>query len=206
MRLLGGLPRAWSHVFDERDDGVACRRCGAVDVACKVWVFVEQPDGVEADAKRNRCPDGALQFLVQFRETLLHLPGRPHRSQRVVLVRYRDAEDGDNGVADELLHRSVVALDRRAHRVEVAEHHIADRLGVDALPHRGRARHVAEEQRGELAPLSDGRGERGATAVAEASAASVLGAAGCAAQHVDRLRRTRHEHTTNTPVLHEGQS
>ena len=39
-----------------------------------------------------------------------------HRALRVVLVDVRHAEDGDHGVADELLDRAAVALDDAAAR------------------------------------------------------------------------------------------
>ena len=57
---------------------------------------------------------------AQLGQGLPQLDGSPHRSQRVVLVHERNAEDSHDGVADELLHRAAVMLDDRLHALEVA--------------------------------------------------------------------------------------
>ena len=49
-----------------------------------------------------------------------NLHRRPHRAQCVVLVQHGHAEDGHDGVADELLHGASVALDDCLHALEVA--------------------------------------------------------------------------------------
>src|SRR5439155_1427491 len=67
------------------------------------------------------------------------------RPQGVVFVHDRHAEDRHHRVADELLHRSAVPLDHVRHRLEVAGHHAAQRLRVEALAERSRAGDVAEE-------------------------------------------------------------
>ncbi len=68
--------------------------------------------------------EASLEVVVQALQPIAHLRGRTERTQRVVLVRDRHPEHGEHGVADELLHRAAVPLDRRAHGVEVAEHQI----------------------------------------------------------------------------------
>jgi class 3 adenylate cyclase len=75
-------------------------------------------------------PVEPLELLVQRREPLTHLDGRPHRPQRVVLVQLRDAKDRHHRIADELLHRSTVPLEDALHLVEVPAHHAPERLGV----------------------------------------------------------------------------
>ncbi len=118
---------------------------------------------IEADAKRDPRAEALLELGVQPREALLHLPGCPHRPQSVVLVCDGDAEYGHHGVSDELLDRPAMPLDGAPHLVEVAEHEISDGLGIDALPHGGRPRHVAEEEGGQLPALRRLGPERGGT-------------------------------------------
>jgi hypothetical protein len=77
------------------------------------------------------------------------------------------AEDGHDGVADELLHGAAVPLEDRAHRVEVALQELPQRLGIERPPERGRAFDVREDDGDDLAhargflhwlaPLSAGR-------------------------------------------------
>ena len=69
--------------------------------------------GVDADARLH----------AERRQRVAHLRGGAHRAQRVVLVQHRNAEHGHHRVADELLHRSAVALDDRPHPLEVAREH-----------------------------------------------------------------------------------
>jgi hypothetical protein len=121
---------------------------------------------VQADAEGDRRAEAAAQILVQGSKASLHLERGPAGSEGVVLVRLGNAEDGDNGVTNELFHRAAVAFKRATHLVEVREHELPNRLGVGALAHRGRAGHVAEEKRGELTPLGGGGGEGGATEAA----------------------------------------
>ena len=125
--------------------------------------------GVDADPQSDPRPEALLEILVQGAEPRLHLERGTARAQRIVLVRLRDAEDGEDGVADELLHRAAVTFERASHLVEVGEHQAADRLGVEALAHRGRARQVAEDERRELPTLRRGGCESGPAVHAEAS-------------------------------------
>ena len=141
--------------------------------------------GVDADAALDPDAPVALQLLVQLDERGAHVGRRADGAQGVVLVHDRDAEHGHDGVADELLDGAAVALDRLAHRVEVAGHDAPGRLGVEALAHRGRAGHVAEQHGDRLAHLA-GRGslgELGAAATAEAEALRVVLTAARADRH-----------------------
>ena len=124
--------------------------------------------GAGVDADPNVDVDRVPQLL-----------GRAHRPQRVVLAHDRDAEDGHHRIADELLERPAVPLDRHPRHVEVARHHRPQRLRVEPLPEGGRPGDVAEEDGDGLPLLSRLRrsGERRAAGVAEARTLPVLGAA-----------------------------
>ena len=76
------------------------------------------------------------------------------RTLGVVLVRDRDAPDGHDGVADELLDRAAVALHTLTAEVVVAGQQLAGVLGVARLRDAREADEVAEEHRDE-APLGD---------------------------------------------------
>ena len=112
--------------------------------------------GVHADPCRERDAVLALELLVEELERHAHVGGGAHRSERVVLVHERDPEHCHHRVADELLDGSPMAFDRGLHLVEVARHHPAERLGVEPLTERRRARHVAEDDRDGLALLAGG--------------------------------------------------
>ena len=117
--------------------------------------------------------------------------GRPqldrgaNRPERVVLVRLRDAEDRHHGVADELLDRAAVPLEDRPRILEVAAHRRPHGLGVEALPERGRARQVAEDDRDGLPDLAGRFGllERRSAGAAEPEPLWIFLAAACASPH-----------------------
>ena len=112
---------------------------------------------VHAGAVGEADAPGALELLVQLLERSLH-PGRgAYRAHGVVLVEHREAEDGHHGVADELLDHAAVPLELGAHRVEVARHHLAQRLRVEPLAHARRALEVGEDDRHDLPHLLWGR-------------------------------------------------
>src|SRR5690606_20676354 len=68
----------------------------------------------------------------------------------------RGAPDRHDRIADELLHRPAVPLDRVAGDVEVAGQELAGGLGVAVLGQGGEADEVGEED-GDQPPLGDGR-------------------------------------------------
>ena len=109
--------------------------------------------GVHADPAGEPNAVVALELVVEVLERREHVDGGADRSERVVLVQPRDAERGHHRVPDELLDRAPVAFDRGAHRLEVAGHDLAHRLGVELLAELGRARHVAEQDGDGLADL-----------------------------------------------------
>ena len=128
--------------------------------------------GVDADPRRE----------AERRDRLPHLPGRAHGPQGVVLVRNRYAKHGHDCVADELLHRAAVALEDHPHLLVVRAHGRPQRLRVDAIAERRRAAQVAEQDRDDLADLTESLGgrQRRPAAAAEAEAVRVLATAGCA--------------------------
>src|SRR5439155_12419680 len=118
--------------------------------------------------------------------------GGTHSSQRIVLANDRNAEDGHDGVADELLDRAAVPLDRLLRGLEVTGHHAPEALAVDLLPERGRAGDVAEEDRHGLPRLPRCLGEEGRPArVAEAGLLPVLRTADRTRGHDTSLGRVR---------------
>ena len=104
-----------------------------------------------------------------------------------------EPEDGHHGVADELLDHAAVALELVAHRVEVARHHLAQRLRVERLAEARRPLEVGEDDRHDLARLlRRGRvGELRAAGEAEPRDVGVLGAAARAGLHAASLRTGR---------------
>ncbi len=112
--------------------------------------------GVHADPHLDRDATVALELLVQRGEPFAHVDRRARGPQRVVLVELRDPEHGHHRVADVLLDRPTVALDRPAHRVEVARLHVAERLRIESLAERRRAGDIAEDDRDRLADLAGG--------------------------------------------------
>ena len=73
------------------------------------------------------------------------------RALGVVLGRGRGSPDGHDRVADELLHRSAVALDHAARGLEVLGEELPRVLGVATLGGRGETYEVEEEERDQAA-------------------------------------------------------
>ena len=84
---------------------------------------------VHARAKRE-CD---RQLVAECRQPLADLRHGPDGTQRIVLVRDRDAEHRHRRVADELLHGAAVPLHDQADLLEVASHRPAHRLGIEPL-------------------------------------------------------------------------
>ena len=142
-------------------------------------------------SKRPAEPDVLAQLCVQALEPGAQLIRSTHGAQGVVFVHDGDAEDSHHRVADELLHRTAVALEDLARHAEIALHHATEGLGVEALAERRRSGHVAEQDRDDLPKLPDfGRlDERRPARVAEPSAGSILMAARRAGRHVPSVGR-----------------
>jgi len=144
--------------------------------------------GVHADAHGQVQ---AWALLVQLGHGIEDAQGGTDAAFGVVLVRDRRAEDGHDGVADELLDRAAEALDLPAQSRVVRVQKVAHVLRVGALGTRGEADEVAEEDRDDLALLHLGRrlrGQRRRTVQAEPGSLRVLLAAGRAGEHPRSLR------------------
>ena len=112
--------------------------------------------------------------------------GRTDGALRVVLVRDRRAEQGHDGVPDELLHRPAVALELVAEVLPVRRQQRAHVLRVHPLGARREADEVGEEDGDDLALLAPQLwrgGKRTPAAVAEARVRRVLAPAGSARHH-----------------------
>ena len=99
--------------------------------------------GVDADPRLDRDAVVALEIAVQHGQPLTHLVRRKNRAERVVLVEHGHAENGHDGVSDELLDRSSVSFENGLHLVEVAAHHTAERFRVELFAERCRPRDSA---------------------------------------------------------------
>ena len=154
-----------------RDEPLPARRIAGHDLT-----GVDACPAGEPDAPRE------VELVVQAGERSLHAGRCAHGAQGIVLVQDRQAEDRHDRVADVLLDRAAVGLELGPHRVEVAGHQLAQRLGVEPLAEVGRAPQIGEDDRDGLADLprwrrSFGRRERGAAVAAEAEAGRILLAA-----------------------------
>jgi hypothetical protein len=100
-------------------------------------------------------PDPQLEMhvtvAVELGDALVHGDGGAHRSQCVVLVRDRHAEDGHDLVADELLHGPAVTLDHRRGALEEPQHQVTQRLRVESARELRERDEVAEEDGDRLA-------------------------------------------------------
>ena len=145
---------------------------------------------VDARAVRELHAVDALQVVVERLERRLHPRGRADRAKRVVLVEPRQPEDGHHCVADELLDHATVPFELAAHRVEVARHHLAERLGVERLAEARRALQIREDDRHDLSRLlrRPRLGELRAAREAEPRNVRVLGAARRTDLHAASLR------------------
>jgi hypothetical protein len=82
----------------------------------------EHVAGVDADADLDRDAEAAIKVLVELYKGGAHPGSCPHGTNRIVLVRHRNAEERHHRVADELVNSAAVALDRRPHRLVVPGH------------------------------------------------------------------------------------
>ncbi len=101
-------------------------------------------------------PRSRSSSLFSAASAVAHVRRGARRPERVVLVQHRDAEHRHDRVADVLLDRPAVSLDRGPHRVEVPRLHVPHGLGIELLAQRGRAGHVAEHDGDGLADLAGG--------------------------------------------------
>ena len=110
--------------------------------------------GVDTDPQLQRRSEVAHQPFVQLGQAIAQFGRRPHGPQRVVLVQDGNAEHRHHRVTDELLDRPSVTFHGDARQVEIPGHDCPQRLRVEPLAERGRARHVTEQHRHRLALLA----------------------------------------------------
>ena len=114
---------------------------------CQILPFADEHEAcVHAGAK----PQLHTDLLCERGQARPDLGGGPHRTQRVFLMHPRNPEHRHHRVADELRDGSAVALDDRPQLFDISAHHPEQRLRVELLAERGRARHVAEQDRHHL--------------------------------------------------------
>ena len=87
------------------------------------WISGDHLAASDAHPDPEAQAELPLEVLVELGKLLAHLDGGADCSQSVVLVHMRNAEYRHDGVADEFLDGAAVALEHRAHLVEVASHH-----------------------------------------------------------------------------------
>ena len=107
---------------------------------------VLMPVRVTISTPWSRCEVG-----VQLSKRVLDLGRRADGAERVVLANGGHPEHGHDRVADELLHRAAVALERGLDGLEVPPHDVAKELRVEALAEGRRAGDVGEQDRDDLA-------------------------------------------------------
>ena len=162
---------------------------GVDRVRRRTEVAGDDPAGVDADVQRERAAELIAPALVEHGRARVHLECRTQRALRIVLVRDRRAEDGDDGIADELFRVGVEAVDHRAQRSEQVGLQAADVLGVEAFGERGEAGEIGEEDGGGAAigVRRDGRRRRRGRELLPAA-----GAEGEADRYVELATRAFH--------------
>src|SRR5215203_636261 len=160
--------------------------------------------GVHPESQLEPRREVAFENLVERAEPVSKLRRGADGAEGVVLVDAWDAEDGHDGVADELLDGAAVALDRRAGEVEVATENVAQAFGVESLAERSRAGDVGEEDGDGLSLLAVAgsvRAEGAAACVAEAGSFRILLAAVGARRHERRLFGSTGRHNSAGPQI-----
>src|SRR5262245_34245911 len=109
--------------------------------------------GVDADPQADFGAVTSLDALGERIEAVANGKGGSNCSLGVVLVRLRDTEDGEHGVARELLGRPAESLDLRVDQLEELALELPDFLRVDLLSEGSRPRKVGEEDGDDAALL-----------------------------------------------------
>ena len=95
----------------------------------------------------------SLQLFVEPDQLGPHCVRRPHGPHRVVLMQPAGPEARHHSVTDELLHPTVLTLDRDSHDLVEPRHYAPNRLGVQRLLHRRGPGQVREQDTDHLAHL-----------------------------------------------------
>ncbi|CAM5576760.1 hypothetical protein SGRI78S_06751 [Streptomyces griseus subsp. griseus] len=114
--------------------------------------------GVDADPGGQLDAQSGVQLLVQPGQRPTHPERRRQRPAGVVVTDHRYAEHRHHRVPDELLRGAAPRHDLRAHRLEVAQGHRAQGLGVEHPRQRGGPDEVAEQHGHRLAFVTGRRG------------------------------------------------
>ena len=112
----------------------------------------ERHRGLSGEHSGARPEIGRCDFCAERRHRRREVERGPYGAFGVVLLCHRRPPDGHHGVADELLDRPAVALDRRSCGFEVAREQLADVLGVTSL-REGRVPDEVGEEDGDEAAL-----------------------------------------------------
>ena len=116
-------------------------------VATRAQRTDEHLAGVDADAHL----DVDVEPIGPRADRLLHPQRRPHGPLGVVLVAHRRAEQGDDGVADDLVDAAAERVDVVDEALEAPVDDALHLLGITALGQRGEADEVGEQHRGDAA-------------------------------------------------------
>jgi hypothetical protein len=141
--------------------------------------------------QRLACVDGDANVYLRFRQHIADRERCAHGGLRIVLVRDRRAEDGHDGIADELLDRAAVTLEFGAKSCVIGGERCAHVLRVPSLGLRGRADEVGEQNRHDLALFeqdTDGRGQRGSATRTESRSLRAFPPARLAHDHIHGYR------------------
>lgn len=122
--------------------------------------------------------DARFDVAVEGFDGLVEFEGGADGACRIVLVGYGVAEDGQDGVAQELADAAVVAGDDLACALPDLVDDVAHVLGIEAFVEGGKAFEVGEED-GDLAALLAGGGGRRVTAEWRGALAAETGVFGC---------------------------
>src|SRR3989442_225414 len=133
-----------------------------------------QHDGTGVNAHADAELESVLTAhrLTEWIELLLDRQGSSERTTRVILQPCHHAEESHDPVAEELVDRAVVGVDRVLDDLEGRVHDRADLLRVQTLGHRRKARNVHEEN-ADLPSLAP-RAERCAALTTEPPGRGVL--------------------------------
>ena len=118
---------------------------------------------IDGDAQPHLRTEPLEDVGCERPETLVDRERRADTAFRVVLVRLRNAEDGEDSIPDELLHHAAEPLDLRPDELEELSLEHAHVLRVERRPERRRAREVGEEDGHDppfLALVTTGRAPR----------------------------------------------
>src|SRR5690349_9190911 len=151
------LARPARRVADEDDARLGQRLDprGGVDEIARNHALSLGPDRHSGLAGENACADAesrSAELVGEPGDRRDEVESGPHGALRVVLVCDGRSPYGHHGVADELLDRPAVALDKPAARIEVARQKLPHLLGVALLRDRGESDEIGEED-GDDAPL-----------------------------------------------------